>query len=466
MIRVILVSAVLVCMAVTAALAQQATKFDLAGAIAAAEVGSEIRIPAGTYAGPLTIDKPLTLVGDGEVIIDGGGGGDVLTIKAADVTIRGLTLRNTGKSLDKENAGITGTFPRASIIDCRFEDVLFGIYLKEASGSVIRGNHITSKDLSVGRRGDGIRLWQSSGVVIEDNEVTGSRDVVIWFSNDVLLRRNHVTNGRYGFHFMYSDRSILEDNRLEYNSVGAFLMYSHDLTLRRNILAHNRGPSGYGLGLKDMDGLIAEDNLSVGNRIGIHLDNSPSSVDIVHVYRRNVIAYNDVGIAFAPSVTRNYFTENTMLDNVEQVAVLGAGGRTFGGNKFTVDGVGNYWSDYRGYDLDKDGFGDIPYKAEGLFESLMDREPKLRMFLFSPSQHAVEMAARAFPLVTPRPKVTDTAPLMEPVRAEITITARSGGGSMWFAALGLLAVGVSCVAGGVRPWTRVAGGMKTAGGVA
>lgn len=447
--RFMVVGAVVVCLAAVGACGQAG--FDLAGAIADARAGDEVRIPAGLYAGPITVDKPLTLLGVGEVVLDGGGTGDVLRIKSPDVTVRNLTLRNTGTSLDKENAGITGTAARISIIDCRFEDVLFGIYLKEAPDSVIRGNHISSKDLALQRRGDGIRLWQSPRTIVEDNEVIRCRDVVMWFSDAVQVRRNRVTLGRYGLHFMYSDGNILEENHLEYNSVGAFLMYSRDLTLRRNVFAHNRGPSGYGIGLKDMDGLIAEDNLFIGNRIGIHLDNSPSNEGVVHEYRRNVIAYNDIGLGFSPSVTRNHFAQNTMLDNIEQLAVLGQQGR-FEGNLFTVDGVGNYWSDYRGFDLDADGVGDVEYKAEGLFENLMDREPKLRMFLFSPAQHAVEMAARAFPIVAPRPKISDTAPLMDPVPTAVVIAARSGNASLWLTALGLLGLGGACVAGGARPW--------------
>ncbi|MBK7405837.1 MAG: nitrous oxide reductase family maturation protein NosD [Phycisphaerales bacterium] len=446
------------------ALAQPRGGFDLPAVIAAAAPGAEVRVPADVYAGPVTIDKPLQLVGEPGATIDGGGLGDVLRITADDVTVRGLLLRNTGISLDKENAGITCTGARVHITECVFEDVLFGIYLKEAPDSVISGNHISSKDLAVQRRGDGIRLWQSPGAIVEDNEVIRCRDVVMWFSDAVQLRRNRITLGRYGLHFMYSDGNVLEDNHLEHNSVGAFLMYSHNLTLRRNVFAHNRGPSGYGIGLKDMDGLVAEDNLFVGNRIGLHLDNSPSEEDIVHHYRHNVFAYNDVGIAFMPSVTRNEFTENTMLDNIEQVAVLGQG--MFEGNRFTVDGVGNYWSDYRGFDLDGDGVGDIEYKAEGLFENLMDREPKLRMFLFSPAEHAVEMAARAFPLVTPRPKLIDTAPLMTPVPTAVTVAARTSAGPMWLTALGLTTLGAACVVGGIRPWRMPGDQAASVGGAA
>ena len=39
------------------------------------------------------------------------------------------------------------------------------------------------------------------------------------------------------------------------NSVGMFIMYSRNIVLSRNVLDHNRGPSGYGIGLKDVDGL-------------------------------------------------------------------------------------------------------------------------------------------------------------------------------------------------------------------
>lgn len=425
--------------------------FDLAGAIAGAPDGSVVRVPAGRYEGPVVIGRPVVLEGEGSVVIDGGGEGDVLTIRAPDVTVRGLTLRNTGISLDRENAGITVLAPRVTIEDCRFEDVLFGIYLKKSPDSVIRGNHVSSKSLEIARRGDGIRLWESPRCLVEDNIVEGSRDVVMWFSDGVMLRRNVIRHGRYGLHFMYSDGNTLEDNRLEHNSVGAFLMYSHNLTLRRNTFAYNRGPSGFGLGLKDMDGLVAENNRFIGNRIGIELDNSPSRIDIVHHYRHNVIAYNDIGIAFMPSVTRNEFAENSFLDNIEQVAVLGQG--LFEGNRFTVGGVGNYWSDYRGYDLDGDGVGDSAYKEEGLFENLMDREPKLRLFLFSPAQRAVEMAARAFPIVAPRAKLTDSAPLMNPVGTGLPPEQRAGGGALWLGAAGLLALGAVCVGGGVRPWS-------------
>jgi nitrous oxidase accessory protein len=358
-------------------------------------------------------------------VIEGPGKGDVLRITAPDVTVKGLVIRGTGISLDQENAGITVLADRVRIEENTFEDVLFGVYLKDATDCAIRGNHISGKDLDLARRGDAIRIWHSDGCVIEDNTVTDSRDVVIWFSKDVHIARNTVIHGRYGLHFMYSDRNWIEDNWLEGNSVGAFLMYSRNLRLERNVFLDNRGPSGYGIGLKDMDGVEASDNRFLGNRVGVYIDNSPWSVDVYDHFDRNVFAYNDIGIAFLPSVKRNVFRDNTFLENQEQVAVLGAG--DFRGNDFTVEGRGNFWSDYRGYDLDGDGLGDVPYRAESLFENLMDREKKLRLFLYGPAQQAIELAARALPSIKPRPKVSDTGPLMQPVPLQASpLPERSG----------------------------------------
>lgn len=417
---------------------------DLQARIDATEPGGTLVLPAGRYSAPVHVARSLTLRGEGQVVIDAGGFGDVLVVSAPDVTIENLELRGTGDSVDRENSALVARgAARLSIRGCRLEDVLFGISLNDSPDSFIGGNTIHSKPLEQPRRGDAIRLWQSSRVTIEDNVVRGCRDLVMWYSDEVMLRRNRVSDGRYGMHFMYSSRNVLEDNVLVDNSVGAFLMYSKDLTMRRNVLARNHGPSGFGIGLKDMDGLVVEDNLVVGNRVGLHLDNSPMVHGIVHQIAHNVFAYNDIGIAFAPNVKGNHFTENSFLENVEQVAILGAG--ELRGNEFAVDGRGNFWSDYRGFDLDGDGVGDIEYRADALFENLVDRDPRMRLFLFSPAQHAIAMAARAFPVVAPRPKLVDPSPLTAPVAARTNVTADATDAPAPFAGLVLLAVALLAV---------------------
>lgn len=420
------------------ATASVSAQFDLQAAIDSAEDGITILVPPGTYQGTILINRSIALDGQGKAIIDGGGTSDVVRIAAPQVAFRGFVIRNSGNSLDRESSGIVATGANITIENNVLEDVLFGITMKSAPNSIIRQNHIGGKALHIARRGDGIRLWDSHDSVIEGNVVFRSRDVVMWYSDRVLLKGNRITESRYGLHFMYSHENIIEDNILEDNSVGAFLMYSRNLVVRRNVFARNRGPSGYGLGVKDMQGMIVEDNVLVGNCVGIYLDNPPVYLPTPDRFTRNVLAYNDLGIAFQPSVRRTEVFENSFIENHQQVAVWGGG--ELRDNHFTVNGRGNYWSDYRGFDLTGDGLGDWPYEAESLWDNLMDREPSLRLFLFSPAQQAVELAAKAFPVVKPRSLLRDDAPLMQPVRIALITETPQNRGAMWAVATGLFMV--------------------------
>ncbi len=381
-------------------------------ALAVAQDGDRIEVRGGTYFGPIVIDRSVILEGVGEPVLDGRGEGSVVKITASDVVLRGFVVRNSGDSLDQENSGIVVTGERARIEDNRLEEILFGIYLREAHGTVVRGNRIVGKDLPLARRGDLIRIWSSRDVVLEENEIRDGRDVVLWYSDRIRVRGNRIRGGRYGIHFMYCDDALVEGNVLENNSVGTYLMYSRRLHLKGNLFRNNRGPSGFGIGLKDLDDHRIEGNLFVGNRVGAFLDNSPREIESYGEFSGNLFAYNDIGVALLPSVRRNRFWQNIFLNNDEQVAVEG-GGR-LEGNEWAVGGIGNFWSDYAGFDADGDGIGDVPYRSQRLFEHLMDRYPSLRLFLYSPVVGAMEFAARAVPAVRPQPKLEDPYPLVTP----------------------------------------------------
>lgn len=385
----------------------------LATAVSQARNGDTIEVTGGTYFGSLEIDKSLTLIGRDWPAIDGEGTGTVLKLTGPGTVIRGFIIRNSGHVLDQENSGIAVEASNITVESNRFEETLFGIYLREANGSIVRDNLIMSKDLDVPRRGDGIRVWFSSDVLVEGNTVEKGRDVVLWYSERLTVRHNDVQNGRYGLHFMYCDDALIEDNRLLNNSVGAFLMYSRRLVMQHNTIAYNRGPSGYGIGMKDLDDAVVQENLFLDNRIGAYLDGSPREVDSVGRFEGNVFAYNDIGVSMLPAVRHNEFYNNSFVDNEEQMAI--AGGGPPGDNAWTVGEQGNYWSDYAGYDADQDGRGDIVYRSDRLFENLMQQNPDLRLFLYSPATNAIDFAARAFPLVRPQPKLTDERPLTAPL---------------------------------------------------
>ena len=396
---------------------RNAAAFDLQGAIDHAPAGSTVAIPAGVHRGNFVVRRAMTLVprgSPGSAVLDGGGRGRVLQVLAPDVTVRGLRIRNSGDSSDLEDSAVTVLAPRARIEQNRIENALFGIYLRGATGSVVRGNHIEGKDLPMMRRGDAIKLWASPDCRVEENVVLRGRDLVIWYSDRVHLSGNTVRDGRYGIHFMYSMDNVIEGNRLLDNRVGSFLMYSKRLVIRSNLFARNRGPSGYGVGLKEIDGLEMSGNRFVANRVGLYVDNSPSEIDQTHLIRDNLFAYNEIGVAFLPAVQRNVFTENAFIENGQQTAVFGGG--DFTGNAFALSGRGNYWSDYIGWDAAQDGVGDVPYRMDSLFDTWMDRDPRLRLFRGSLAAWLVDFAARMFPVFRPEVRVVDTAPLTTPPR--------------------------------------------------
>lgn len=410
-----------------------------------AQAGDVLRIPAGHYQGNLEIRKPITLIAAEGTVIDAMGSGTVIDVLAENVTVRGFFVRGSGDSVTGEDAGIRVLAGGAVIEDNRIEDALFGIDLRESPGSIVRGNTIAGKDLEAGRRGDGIRLWWSHGTMVEDNIVRNSRDMVFWYSENLRIDRNHVTGSRYGLHFMYSHDTVLRDNVLGGNSVGIYLMYSNSIRLEGNQMRNNRGPSGYGIGLKDCDDISITGNALLANRVGVYIDNSPSSIGSTGLFEENMIAFNEVGVLATPNTHDNIFTSNAFVENEEPAATHGRGELHL--NTWARNGVGNYWSQYAGFDLDGDGIGDVGYEPRSLFGQMLASEPNLRLFVHSPAQQAIEFTARALPELRPRPVLVDPAPLARPPVIEMAgPEPRGARGWMTLVSLGVLVPSVCVVA--------------------
>ncbi len=434
---------------------------DLQAAIDSANEGDTIVVEGGTFAGPIEIAKPLSLIGTGGATIDGHDEGTVVLITAPDVTLQGFTIRNSGSSFDKEDSGIyVDRGDRSRILDNEILDTLFGVNVAQSPEIVISGNHIVGKDVDMGVRGDGIKVWYSHETEITHNHVERSRDLLVWYSNHVAVNDNLVVDGRYGFHFMNSDDGESSRNQLIDNSVGIYLMYGKRFAIHDNLLQGSRGPSGHGLGLKEIDGVDVAGNIIHDNRIGVYIDTSPLSYDVYNTFDTNLIAYNDIGLGLLPSSTRNIFTRNSMVDNLEQVAVLGGG--PLGENTWSVDGIGNFWSDYAGYDADGDGIGDVAFQNRQLSEQLMTTWPVLQLFRFSVAETAVDFGSEAVPVFRQEPIFEDAHPLVSPViPTNVTIPARgqeANAARLW--SLALLGIAGAAVAWGAmahRPARRYRG---------
>lgn len=430
---------------------------DLASLIAKTPAGETLNLPAGVYAGGVEIDKAITLKGEPGTIIDAFGHGSVITINAADVVLDGLEIRGTGATIaNADSAVYAKKAPRTTVQDCVIHDALFGVYLLEAPDSVVLRNDIRSKEVRLTMRGDGVHVYQSPGTLVQGNEVREGRDIIAFFSSDTRIIDNKVEDGRYGLHIMYSDNVDVQGNIMFRNSTAIYVMYSRDSEIKNNVLSFSAGPSGYGMATKESDIPLVSGNRFVGNRVGVFMDTTPFNAGKKLRFDQNVFAYNISGVLFQPSIHDTEFTGNAFIDNQEQISITTGG--VLRGNDWTIDGVGNYWSDYAGYDRNGDGLGDIPYRAESLYDSMTDRHPKLRFFAETPAAQALDAAARAFPSLRPDPKAVDVAPLVHAPELPKIEGMPEGASRSVLAYMSILLLGLAAILvwRGTRPLGRVA----------
>lgn len=373
----------------------------------AAAVDSTLTPPAGRYAGPVVVDKPLTIDGSNGVTIDGGGKGSVVVLKTDGATLRNLRLVNSGHSHNDIDSAVQVRGNFNHVTDNEIDDCLFGVDLQQSQFNVVRGNRIRSKDVDLGVRGDAIRLWYSFDNRVEDNVISRSRDVVVWYSKDNVISGNRSSGGRYSLHFMYSQHNLVENNDFRGNSVGIFLMYSDSVTIRGNHISHAVGAAGVGIGFKETSDVDIIDNEILYSATGLHLDVSPYQPDTTNRVRGNLIAYNGIGIQFLNDWKGNVFSGNLLKGNLTQVAVLG--GDTARRNQWS----GNYWDDYAGFDRDGDGVGDKPYDKYAYADRLWMDVPSARFFKGTPMLEVLDFLERLAPFSAPALLLRDEEPLMQ-----------------------------------------------------
>jgi len=372
-----------------------------------ASPGDTVYVVRGVYEGDLEVSKTLALVGVGRPVLRGSGEGSCLTIMAPGCLVRGFVIERSGSDVMREDAGILVRSDFNRIEQNEMRDILFGIYLLESDANFVIGNTILGRGhLDYGQRGSGIHIWNSNDNVFEGNVVSDARDgFYIQYARRTRISGNAVYNTRYGLHYMYADSNSFSSNRFTSNVAGAAIMYSRDITFRHNVFAHNRGFASYGILFQDCRGIVADSNVIADNVVGMFFEASSGNL-----FRHNVIAQNDLALQIFQNSNGNVLTENNFLDNLNPLAIVGK--RTE--SEWSLDGRGNYWSNYGGYDLDADGIGDVPMKIQNVFDYLEGRTPNLRVYLYSPASQALAAASSAFPIIDVN-KETDEYPLMRPV---------------------------------------------------
>jgi nitrous oxidase accessory protein len=366
-----------------------------------AEPGDVLVLEPGRYAGPIRLDKPLTLRGEGAVI-DGGGVGTVIVVAAPGVHVEGLTVQGSGEDVGAPDTCIyvepsaTGAVVEGNTL----RDCAFGIWVHETNGAQILDNRIWGrKGVRTTDRGNGIHLFNASNLVIRGNQVRDARDgIYVSATEDSLIEGNFAEHVRFGVHYMYSYRNTLRKNVTNHNKLGIALMASLHLIVEDNHAADNRRQ---GLLFRDVQFSEIRRNRLERNGIGMFFFSSTENV-----IEDNVILDNEMGLKIWAGTRRNRVEGNVISGNREQVFYVGAEDQFWG-----ESGRGNYWGDYLGWDQNADGIGDRPHRVDSFTAGLVYRYPSATLLLRSPALETLSHLADRLPMLR-TPTIVDLSPLL------------------------------------------------------
>jgi len=359
----------------------------IAPAIAAAADGDTILVARGVYRENVVVEKRLTIAGIGRPTLIGTGDGSVVTLTADGCEISGFAIEGSGMGETNEmDAAVQVRSNRNRVVDNLIRRVFYGVVVVDARRNEIADNEIAGlRERPYGQRGDGIYVFRSPENFIARNRISGERDAIYFqYAPRGRAVDNLVSDSRYGLHDMFSDDAVIARNAFTGSAVGANIMNSRRIRVEHNRIAGNRGVPGIGLTLKDCDESVVRDNRIVENGRGLLLDGSSANrfVD-------NLFESNDTAVTLFSSAERNRFGGNRFTSNRGDVVLSGGDSAT----AWSIDGRGNYWSGYRGFDFDGDGVGDAPHPVAGAFERLEGTNPAVRLFLQSPAAAGLELAA-------------------------------------------------------------------------
>ncbi len=371
-------------------------------AIQLAEENDKIIVKAGDYAeGNIVIDKSISIIGEEHSTVDGKGEGEIFTITADNVHLSGLTIKNSGISYLKENAGVRlDHVTNCSITNNKFIHNFFAIYLAKSANCTISNNYIEGAKRRETNSGNGIHLWYCREVNLSNNKILNHRDGIYFeFVRNGRITKNFSSgNLRYGLHFMFSDSCVYRENTFENNGAGVAVMYTKNVLMEKNFFHHNWGASSYGILLKDISDSKIIFNDFFENTVGIFMEGCNRIMVEKNQFRKNGWA-----VKLMANSMGNFFYENNFITNSFDIATNSK--QNF--NNFDK----NYWSNYSGYDLDKDGFGDVPFRPVTMFSMMVEKQPTSLILLNSLFIRLLDIAESIVPAFTPN-ALTDSKPRM------------------------------------------------------
>lgn len=368
--------------------------------------GDTIVIKSGTYIeSKIVIDKPLTIIGKNYPKIKAKSGERIFTITSDSVTLTGLEFMEVKRSFTEDRAAVNiqgGNY--VSIINNKFTNTFFGVYIAKSKGTKVIGNRLISNKKKEMNSANAIHAWSSKELIIKNNYAKGHRDGLYFeFCDNSIIKNNYsYKNLRYGLHFMFSHNNKYKNNTFKENGAGVAVMYSHSIEMDGNRFLNNWGPTSYGLLLKEIKDSKIHHNIFEGNTKAIYGESAIRINIVNNDFIRNGWAMQMMGSSEQDTISNNNFLNNTFNISTNQNA-----------RNYNVY-VNNYWSDYSGYDLDKDGIGDVPHRPVKFFSQVLGYTPEAIILLRSFFIELLNFIENIVPVLTPE-NLKDLQPMVKQI---------------------------------------------------
>ncbi len=375
-------------------------------AVEIADAGDSILILKGTYReGNIIINKSIKLIGVGEPVLDGEDKYEILTVSGEEIVIKGIHFKNSGVSSMNDYASINLVDARYCIIENNtIEKAYFGIHVANSRLCIVRDNIIKGTPKTEQTSGNGIHLWKCEEMVVSNNEVQGHRDGIYFefVTQSFITGNNSHNNIRYGLHFMFSNNDSYMNNIFRDNGAGVAVMYSHHVLMYSNTFIHNWGPNAYGILLKEISDAQVIKNTFDENTVGILMESTNRIEAGLNEFKNNGWALRIQASCSESGIHHNNFSANSFDVATNGSTML---------NRF----YNNYWDKYEGYDLNKDGFGDVAYHPVSMYSMVIEQNPNAMLLMRSFMVTLLDKAEKAIPSLTPE-NLTDEQPYMRRIK--------------------------------------------------
>jgi nitrous oxidase accessory protein len=371
-------------------------------AISLAKVGDTVLVQKGVYReGNIIINKRIVFIGKNYPILDGQKKYEVLSIKADGVIVKGFKVIKSGYATLEDPCGIKVYNKKNVVIQNNIlDDNFFGIYIQNGVNCIVKNNKVLAYGKEEQRIGNGIHCWKSDSLQIISNTIIGHRDGIYFeFVTNSTIKGNYSSkNVRYGLHFMFSNDDAYISNTFKNNGAGVAVMFTKRVKMFNNLFVENWGDAAYGLFLKEIS-----DSSIIGNRFskntsGIHMEGTTRIL-----VEKNTFDANGWGMKIQASCMENEIKNNNFLGNTFDISTNGS----LVLNTFNS----NYWDKYEGYDLDKNGIGDVPFRPLSLFSVITENNPSAMLLFRSFMITLLDKSEKILPSITPD-NFIDNTPLM------------------------------------------------------